>query len=147
MSTPSIRCQVMAELKRLAGVARNGRYFVKRGAINWAAFDFEKHGPAIAVMMDDTTLLRPDGNEFNRANLALEVFAPMPDGSDPGIDDGLLDELLEDAESIICDVNKATTSDGQPLAFDIVTGSASAKESSDVDQRVQGVVCQFTIRY
>ena len=134
-------------LVKYAKLARNGKYFVKRGAMVWAAFDFSRHERAVAIMFDDLTILRQD--KPNDAKVAIEMFCRMPkDTDDPEIDDGLLDELIEDAEWVLVKAMSETSKgSGDNVILRLDAESANVVEAHDVSKRVQGIVVTFNVSY
>ena len=143
MSSP--RNSMMTTIRNSAEVLRNSSYFVKRGAINWATFPFEEHSKAIAILIDDMSLLGSTtgvgGSKDGK--ISLEIAARMPDEKDhPSIDDGLMDDLIEDAETIVKDLIAAKDGD-YPIVFHIDKASARVIEWHDAEVKVQGVVVMF----
>lgn len=143
--------RVMAERwKELAGKARNSSYFVKRGAINWTTFDFETHGGAIALMIDDGSLFRVQSTRgMKPCRCSMEMFHRLPDPlmESPEIDDGLMDELLDDAEWIINELASSRDSSGDPVVFRIDRKSVTFVEAHDIEVKVQGIVVSFNMEY
>lgn len=141
MTQKSNQTLALESLKAIATKARNGSYFVKRGAIVWEEFPFEKFKRAISIQVDERDFMRPT----NKAECALEFAAAIP-GTDqhPGIDDGLMDEFLEDAEAIFRAWRQAMDSIGT-----FVLGFTPGKitEFHDVDYRVQGMTAKFTAEF
>ena len=140
----SSRAVFLQKLKAECEAARNGRYFVKRGVINWSTFPFDTHPFAIALVVDDFSFA--DDNGFQEMRVSLEVAARMPDDLEqPEIDDGLLDELTEDAERALQLVIKAldANQDAVVLRFDART--SRGVEFHDTALRVQGVVITFFV--
>ena len=131
----------MDSLKAVAKKVRNGVYFVKRGAIVWGEFAFDKHARAISIQMDERDFMKAT----NRAECALEFAAAIP-GTDeiPEIDDGLMEEFADDAEAIL----KACLADSDSVG-NFILGFAPGKmaEFHDVDIRVQGLIVKFTIDF
>lgn len=130
----------MAEyLREQWRAVRGGTYFVKRGPILWADFDFEAQPRAVAILIDDHTFLR----DINDANVAFELGARMPSGREPEVDDGLLEELTDDAKWVIRQLVKGTDSVGDAVVLRLEHQSARIREWHDPDMKVQGVICTF----
>jgi hypothetical protein len=144
MSSP--RAVAMEKIRDLASKVRNGSYFVKRGPIDWAAFPFSDYPRAIAIMIDSATFVKMSGQ--NEAQVALEMFLAVPESSArPQIDDGLMDELIADAESIVLELMRAKDSADFPVVFRLSQETASFVEAHDMDMGVQGIIVNFTIVY
>jgi len=135
--------------KELAQQMRNGIYFVKRGAILWPAFSFEDHEGGIALMIDDGSLLRTQKNRgMKPARCSMEMFRRMASTKEaPEIDDGLMDELLDDAEWLLQELMKSRTSADDPVVFRIDANSVRFVEAHDTELKVQGIVVTFNLEY
>lgn len=142
----SARKVVADTLKVLCKRQRGRRYFVKRGVIEWATFDFGAHPRAIGIMFDEIEILRESG--MYDAQVTLEMGVALPSAQEPvEVDDGLLDELIEDAEEILKALQQAANGSTEPVIFKLATQTARVREWHDVDLRVQGVVASVTIGY
>jgi hypothetical protein len=136
----SARKNIMDALVFYAKAVRNKRYHVKRGAIAWEDHDFDGREFAIAVMVDDCTILNPRG--MNEAKIGIEIATKMPGTTeDPQIDDGTLDLLIEDAEFILENTKRKQDSQGDNVLLKL-TG-ANVTEFHDAAIRVQGIVVSF----
>lgn len=135
--------------KEIAVQLRNGSYFVKRGAINWTTFPFDTYERAIAIMLDDGQLLRTQRSHgMKPTRCSMEIFCRLPSDQEvPEIDDGLMDELLDDAESVVRDLLRSKDSSGDPVVFRIDENTARFVEAHDVQVKVQGVVVMFNLEY
>lgn len=120
---------------------RNGRYWVRRGAVNWAAFDFSKNPFAVAVMIDEATFMRP----INDATVTFEVFTRIPEqGGDPLLDDEEIEKLVDDAVEVIL---LGSAFDQGPFRYEPLENSARVVECSDSSLGVQGVVISFDVKF
>lgn len=129
----------MESLIGISRKARNGAYFVKRGAIVWEEFQFDRHPRAISIQVDERDFLR----QTCRADCAIEFAAAIPGTAEiPEIDDGLMDEFTEDVEAIVRAWRAAADSVG---SFVIGFTPGKITEFHDVDYRVQGVTAKFSI--
>jgi hypothetical protein len=135
--------------KELAGQMRNGIYFVKRGAILWPSFSFTDHKGGIALMLDDGNLLRTQRNRgMKPARCSMEMFRRMESTPEaPEIDDGLMDELLDDAEWLLKELMKSRTSADDPVVYRIDENSVRFVEAHDTELKVQGIVVTFNLEY
>lgn len=143
--TKSPRQVVRDTLVKYAKQVRNSGYFVKRGAIVWSSFPFGEHPRAIAIMFDDIGILRQKG--MTEAKIGIEMFASMPEGTEPEIDDGLLDELIEDAEFILQKTIRERDSVGDSVILRLDGETANVVESHDSTKRVQGIVVTFNVNF
>lgn len=140
----SARATFLAEMKRECKAARNGRYFVKRGVINWSSFSFEAHPFAVAIVVDDCSFANTEG--FQEMRVSLEAAARIPDELEqPEIDDPTLDELFEDFEAVIQRVGKKLDPKGDSVLLRFDARTAKAVEFHDTSLRVQGVVFTFFV--
>lgn len=127
------------------GEVRGGSYFVKRGPIHWASFDFEELPKAVAILVDDLSFMKNDG--INDANISFEVAARMATGKESEVDDGLLDEIIDDAIWVIRSLKQAKNSQGDNVIMRLSERTARITEWHDPDVRVQGVVASFQVEY
>jgi hypothetical protein len=135
--------RVAAEsLKFFASTVRGSSYYVKRGAINWANFDFEAHPRAISILFDEQSLLK----EINDCRVSLEMFSRLPE-VETGIDDGLMDELFEDAEYIFRSFVNALDGQGNSVVLSADQPGVRVVEAHDANLGVQGVVVMMNITY
>lgn len=143
----SARKDVTDKIKALAKSVRNSAYFVKRGYINWATFDFTSYPRAISILVDEERLLR-DTKGFADARISLEIFTKIPPSTDPPqIDDGVLDELIDDARWIVEQLEQARNAQGDPVVFKISRNTSALVESHDATLEVQGIVAIIRVTY
>lgn len=129
----------------LAKTVRNGRYHARRGAVNWAAFDFDAHPHAIAVVFDEVSLF-PDARAMFRIDATLEIFTRFGgEDAPPSIDDAAMDELHEDARWILEQLFTRPAQDGDRAALGMSTINVKAVETHDADLRVQGLIVPFLV--
>lgn len=149
MVAKSARRQMCDRWRELAEQVRNGLYFVKRGAINWTTFPFKDEQGGIALMIDDGQLLRTQRERgMKPARCSMEMFRSLPDlNAIPAIDDGLMDELLDDAEEILTELMKSRTASNDPIVFRIDANSVRFVEAHDTEIKVQGIVVTFNLEY
>lgn len=122
-----------------------GYDFVHRGPVNWASFPFEQHKRAVAICVDTSSVF-DDKRGMNEMVLGIEIFAAMPKQTS-AIDDGLLDDLLDDTRSILLDLMQARGQNGDPLVFKRHPGSDTAVEAHDATKCVQGLVVNLRLTY
>lgn len=138
------------KLRELAEELGEGRYFVKRGWINWASFMFDHHGRGLSIQMDQATLFPQQGANpacgFHFARFSLEMAAKLEDHStNPGIDDGIQHEMTNLGRRMFGELSTAKRDDGSPLVAMVLTDGASVQEFHSADDRVQGVVLTVTL--
>lgn len=145
MIVASPRRVVGNTLLELARSVRNRSYYARRGAVNWAAFDFDAHPRAIAIVFDETPVF-PDARAMYTIKCTLELFAKF-NGEDSldSIDDELMDEIHEDARWIVEQLIRRKTSSGDNAVIGVVTVGITAIETHDADLRVQGLIVPFTV--
>lgn len=145
------RSNLFAALRYQAQLTRGGRYTVKRGAVNWAAWDFARSPYGIAICHDQGFIFGSGGKAGGRrGTVTLEMATPMrgaADKQEDGIEDLVLDELLEDAARIIDAVAGMSDSWGNPLLLGFMRSSATFMEYHDAARLVQGIVAEFEVDY
>lgn len=135
-------------LRDLLKAEHNGRYFVHRGPIAWSSFDFKAHPFAVGISLDSGTLRRADTRLIgNRSRVSLEMFTSMSADGKLQLDDGILDEFIADAESVLDKLEVSQDANEYSVAIGVDRENASFQESSDSTLKVQGVVVSFSITY
>lgn len=143
MSSP--RRVMLDTLKQICKDTRNGKYFVKRGAINWMSHDFAKMPEAISIQLDRVSLFKQSG--INDGIITLEMFASMKTVKEvPEIEDEVMDQLLEDAEEIFTKLMQAEDG-GDAIVLKMEQDSTEVVESHDVSLRVQGIVVSVPVSF
>lgn len=146
MSTEKSPRRVVGEtLLELAKSVRNRMYHARRGAVNWASFDFAAHPRGIAIVFDECGLF-PSRQSMFELKCTLEMFVKF-DGEDSldSLDDALMDEIHEDARWIIEQLVAQLSSEGDAVAIGVPTVGITAIETHDADLRVQGLIVPFTV--
>lgn len=145
-STVPARVAMLTKLLDLCRKARNGEYYVKRGAVNWTTFPFDKRPRAISVQVDDFSILRQTG--MNEGKLSLEMASRMAEETtDPQIDDTEIDRLISDAEGILYGLMKAVDKAGDSVLLRLDRESVNVVEFHDTSRMVQGIVVSFFVVY
>lgn len=141
---PSNLSEIMRTVLQLWREERNSRYFVHRGAINWAGFPFEKHLFAVAVLLDESPLLRDSGD----MRVSFEIFTRIkPDPTKPGIDDLTLDDLREDCQNVLASL-RATKRQGEDEKLILGIFPQPAIEAHDVDNMgVEGIIARIRFSF
>jgi hypothetical protein len=141
----------MRTFAELWGKVNGGRYYVKRGAISWLNFPFSQKQYAVALLVDQSSILRMNGK--NEAHVTMEVFTTIPPQdyaqTAPQINDDVLDEIVNDIETVIVQAQQARDPNNAdfPVVFKLITEDAWVIETHDTDLKVQGAIVQFKIGY
>lgn len=147
----SPRRNLFTFLKEEAESVRGGRYAVKRGAVNWVRWDFKASPYGIAICHDQGFLFGGTGKAgARRGTVTLEMAAKMrryPGDQADGFDEELVDELLDDAASIVDAAARAQNAMKQPLLIGFMRGNVTFVEFHDAQLGVQGVVVEFEVDY
>lgn len=133
----------MAFLKDACQSMRSRRYFVRRGAIDWGAWDFDAHPHAVALMMDDTTFM----GDFKVGTVSLEMFVRMQSSDEPTIDDSVMDELIHDAATAFEKLAVAKVPGTMDNICTLVKDSDVIIESSDAAKKVHGIIATIKVKY
>lgn len=148
-SVSSQRTRVLAKVIDLCKEAGGGRYFVRRGAVNWAEFDFSRHSAGISILTPEFTLL---GAQVNSITITLELVQQIPDGErvyrdTDGLNDEEIEGLVEDARIILLGLKGAKDDSGDATVLRIVDNRIEGQEMSNLDFSIQGVMVTFTVEY
>jgi hypothetical protein len=139
---------VMLVLVELVRALPRG-YFVKRGAIQWSAHDFDSAPLACAVHCDSATFLRDEG--MNSGTVTLEMLSRIPTGigHESGIDDDTIDDMTEDASRALGLLEIAV--DPEDGAYPIITRldrqADEVTEVADVLRGLQGVIATARVEF
>lgn len=128
---------------------REGLWFVKRGAINWTVWNFEKHPWAVSVMFDDMSLFPHVRNAFRDGTITFEAFVRSA-GSFEDVfefDDELQEQIIDDMSVVIQRLLDERGSDGRPLLMNVDRSSARVIEAHDLNKKVQGIVLTFNATF
>jgi len=124
---------------------RDGRYSVHRGGVNWAEYPFGERPYAVAVTVDNASLLRDRGPGL-RMTLGFEIFASLPDSPDD-LDDSLLDDLYDDVLAVLSFLQQAKDDRGNSIVTRLDRSVGEAAEAMDADRGVQGLVVTIPVEY
>lgn len=152
--TPRVACLI--KLEQLARKEHHRRYYVRRGPINWASFNFDQHRYGFSILTPQFTLIG-DQHGIDSCTITIEMVQEMPDESlerderRDGIDDRGLESMVKDIESIIRQLLRAT----YPNNDFVCTLSRSSKdeppvnaqEMSTTDWSFQGFTVTFTVLF
>lgn len=139
MKTDKPIAESMAALKDAFLAQRAGRYFVVRGAVNWANWDFVAHPWAVSINIDVCGFVNQ--SMMTEITLGIEVVARMTEATtEQGIDDWTLDEIRTDIARALDGWKVSRNSDGSMNVFRIAKESAVLKEFHDANKGVQGIV-------
>ena len=145
----SQRTRVLAQIIDLCKQAGGGRYFVRRGAVNWAEFDFNRYSAGISILTPEFTLL---GVQLNSITVTLELIQSIPEGErlyreTDGLNDEEIEGLVEDARIILLVLKAAKDESGNAIVLRIVDNRIEGQEMSNLDFSIQGVMITFTVEY
>lgn len=143
----SARSDIFRTIKETVKELRGGKYFVIRGALDWANFPFNRWDYACAILMDETTIRK----ECNEMTLTLEMgtaMDPPPEENQlPEINDDKLDHLIEDASSVVLELVQKINNSGDNEALGVKENKINAVEFYDATKRVQGIIVPIPISY
>lgn len=145
----SQRTRVLAKIIDLCKEAGGSRYFVRRGAVNWAEFDFNRYSAGISILTPEFTLL---GVQLNSITVTLELIQSIPEGErlyreTDGLNDEEIEGLVEDARIILLGLKAAKDESGNAIVLRIVDNRIEGQEMSNLDFSIQGVMITFTVEY
>lgn len=140
----SARRVVMDTLRQLWGDVRGGTYHVKRGPIYWPAWEFKNKPLAVAILADEIAPFK----QMIPADLSFEIGAAMPEvESEIMIDDGILDEIVDDVEWVFRQLAQARDSKGDNVVLKADFDGSTVQEWHDPELRVQGVVARLSVDF
>lgn len=137
------RKAITTRLKDFLTPLHGGRYWVHRGPVNWARFDFPTHPYAVAIMLDDVSLFRNEKGHLT-ATLTLEVFTRLSEKQD-GLNDDIMDDLQEDVVKAFTLLKIAVDDNGNAVVFRLFNGTAV--EVYDASLSVQGMIASVVIDF
>lgn len=148
-SVSSQRTRVLSLLIDLCKQAGDGRYFVRRGPVNWGEFDFERYPAGISILTPEFTLL---GVQVNSITVTLELVQRIPQGErlyreTDGLNDEQIEGLVEDARIILLGLKAAKDQGGDSTVLRIVDNRIEGQEMTNLDFSIQGVMVTFTVEY
>jgi hypothetical protein len=122
---------------------------VRRGAVNWAEFDFNRYSAGISILTPEFTLL---GVQLNSITVTLELIQSIPEGErlyreTDGLNDEEIEGLVEDARIILLGLKAAKDESGNAIVLRIVDNRIEGQEMSNLDFSIQGVMITFTVEY
>lgn len=142
------RTVLMTAMREIASKVRGGRYFIKRGYINWGTWSFDRFPFAMSLMLDEHDLLGADG--LLNGKVSIECFMRTPEEQEQAqIDDETLEELITDVATVIERLEQARypSDTDYPAAFAVIRKSARAVEAHDAGMRIQGVTATFDVSF
>ena len=140
----SPRKVMMDTFRQLCRDVRGGVYFTKRGPIDWSSFNCGEQERAIAILIDDHSFMK----DINDASITFEIAGRMIQPEQrPDLDDGLLDEFIDDAEWIIRSLIDSVDTQGDPVVLKAGFADARIVEFHDVQLRVQGIIAFIEVSF
>lgn len=144
------RGRVVATVKNNWLATRDSAYkYVKRGPVNWAAFDFEKYPRAVAILIDEADIFsRHEDAGTQQMLLSMEIMAALPPEEKEEMDDGLLDQMYRDTRKVLTELFEAKAEDvNMPIAIRQQAGTDRAVETHDATIGVQGLIAMLRIDF
>jgi len=149
----SKRAEILSALKTSWAIQSEGRYYVRRGPIDWLHFDFISNPYAVAIVVEASALPIPASftNQpaaFRTLTVAFEVFQRMPQGAQqPELSEVVQEQLVADIIAVIADMHTRKATDGTPLIDAVETPDDALSDWSDSTIGVQGVVASIPLSY
>lgn len=132
-------------IREKARLVRGGRYFVKRGWLVWSAFPFDVHERGLSITVAFSRFLEEDGHP-GEAEVTLALAARIEDSPDPGLDDGVVQEMIDDARWVVREAARQREDGYRPFTA-LHDSTSTVQEFHDDADRVQGVVASFRLRH
>lgn len=139
---------LLTNLTQIWTQARQGRYHVMLGYVNWATYDFDNHPLGVTLMTADETLLTP----MTTLTLSMELMARMPqpvrkdgvEGIEPLISAAMKADILWVMEQLR---NVRYQGSNDNVVMRIVNESGMAVDIADMERKLQGVAfsCEIQI--
>jgi len=144
------RQAVLSTLINFVRSIDNGKYFAKRGAVNWAEFDFDRHPYACTVVVTRSGLGRCVGESDGLTPMLIDMDFTMkiPDQNAEiaEINDEALERLYADAEAALNHLQRSIV-EGFSDVFRLNRQTAEAIEFHDPQVLVQGIVVSFSVTF
>lgn len=145
----STRKVALESLKGQFEKARNGRYFVRRGPINWASHKFtEANAFACAILVSESTLFRNEGTNESFIRIFLVTRVEEAGGE---LDDAVLAAMTDDAVEALQQMGRQVDTLGDSATLAIDWDGATVVEFLDAETQkeasLQGVEIQIAITY
>ena len=143
-----------AEWVKQANAVAQGRYFVRRGAVNYADWDWKSQPFVCSISLPDSELIQPPGqvdiqSTFRMELVTVETRAMDSRGPSPGLNDDIIDQLFMDAEQIIDALfsgpARAVDQNGDPIGLRLIRAAVSESSTQSFD--LQGIVVSGEIAY
>jgi hypothetical protein len=142
------RLAVVEAMVAVASRMASGRYYVRRGPIDYAAFDFTTHPYTCAILCPSFPLRKAPGAHAFEGTFILELTTRMPDDAGAGLDDRRLDGMMKDAELLLEQLERAVNNQGDPIVLRVHNDPPpEAVEQTSADWKVQGIAVTFTVDY
>ena len=127
-------------VKDKAEKIRDARYFVKRGQLLLPNHNFDAHPYTWSILVDS-------GDLFNRGigtqaiAISFEIGTSInPDVDNPGLDDGILQEFIQDGRQVLLELEQERNKVGDPVVFRIYRENSRFIQFHDGETRIQGIV-------
>lgn len=123
------------------------RYYVVRGAIDWAAHDFDRWPSAVALLLDRGSLFQVPQTPGHSLVLTMEVFARKTFGSPAGSDEGLLEKMLKHTIEVIDGLLDSKNDVGDSVIIGFDQRESRFVQVIDDRMKVQGHVASLYLTY
>jgi hypothetical protein len=134
---------VFEAVKAAAASVRSGRYYVRRGVIDYATFPWDQKPYTIAILEADVPLEERAGPDT--ATFVMELMTDIPEGTDLTNDDKVIYDIRTDARDILRAVRQAAINSNRR----VIDRISKSRFSIAYDQimRVQGGTVTFDVDY
>lgn len=152
MSTRREVIEAVADAWRKQG---GGRYYVRRGPIDWLAWDWNARPYAVAIVVDASTLPLPrglskDDDLLRTLRLGFEVMARMPSNgatAEPEPSEAEQEVMVLHVATVIHNLFQRNASNGGSLLDGIENPPDALTDWRDVALGVQGIVATVPFKY
>jgi len=149
----SQRVRVLKRLTSIFKESNGGRYYVRRGAINWSQFNFDQNQYAVSINCDESSFLRPGPQTMI---ISVEMMGKLPTETElvaGNIDDTGIDIFHEDVALAVGQLmeSKQEGQGGDPGEDSVVLRIDQIHdkivEMADLNRGIQGIIAFFIIDY
>lgn len=138
----SARSDALNKLKEIFKTLHNSRYYVKRGVVAWAGFDFQKYAHAVSIQVDEIAPWMP----MPTMSLSIEMATLIPEMStDPEIDDTTNEDMIDDCIEALNAWERLKMQNGDPYIIKMERLGVRAIEFHDATLRVQGIILTVNV--
>ncbi len=135
------RIDALDKLKGLFKAQDNGRYFVRRGVIDWSSFPFTDHPWAVAIQIDQGTIETETG--FQQYTIGVEMFTQIP-GLE--VQEDIEAKMIQDVRIILQKWKTLKNERGDNIICKVYPHIVF-QEVYDIDLNVQGMTFQLDVEF